>query len=190
MMHDFQEELAYSHSQSDEPWWDEVYTKAFPDLASVVDLRRDGWHQRAGRDRALVLTSGRTLYVDEKVRRSAYEDFLIEIWSIYPKGAEEPYGPVSGAVAGWARKPMDCDYIAYAIAPLKRCHLLQFASLRTAAQNNMRGWANLASKKIGGYRWVVAKNSRYDTVSIALPLEDLTTAMTVAMTITWTDKAA
>jgi hypothetical protein len=187
MIHDFQEKLAWSHSQSDEPWWDEVYTKAFPDLASTVDLRHDGWHQRAGRDRALILTSGRALYVDEKVRREAYEDFLTEIWSVYPIGSREPYKPAAGAVPGWARKPMDCDYIAYAIAPLKRCHLLPFPSLRTAVNNNLKGWIDMACKRIGGYRWVVAHNSKYDTISIVVPLEDLITAMSTAMTITWGD---
>jgi hypothetical protein len=188
MTHGFADQLAYSHSQADEPWWDQVYAQAFPDMATSVDLRHDGWHQKAGRDRAIVLTSGRALYVDEKVRKEDYPDILVEVWSVYPKDGQPPYSPPVppvGVVEGWARKALDCDYIAYALAPSQVCYLLPFPSLRAAVQNNLRGWIDLANRRVGGYRWVVAPNSRYDTIGIAVPPDDLTTAMTTSMTVRW-----
>jgi hypothetical protein len=78
-VHEFDERLAFSHGQSDQWWWEVVYRRAFPDMVSMVDLRADGWHQRAGRDRAVVLSSGRAVYVDEKVRNKSYRDIALEI---------------------------------------------------------------------------------------------------------------
>lgn len=136
-IHDFDERLAFSHDQSNQDWWEIVYRQAFPDMAAMVDLRHDGWHQRAGRDRGIVLSTGRTVYVDEKVRSEAYADIALEIWSQYPKGARPP------------------------------------------------GWMVSATSRSGGFRWVVAENGRYLSISIAVPLDVLRAAVTDAMTVTW-----
>lgn len=177
--------LRYSHSQADASWWDEVYRTAFPDMVTTVDLRHDGWHQKAGRDRAIVLSSGRVLYVDEKVRRNAYRDVALEIWSVYPKGSTAPYPPRDGAVPGWARKPLDCDFLAYAFVPTWTCYLLPFFTLRTLVARHERMFYGKATLNEDGYRWVVAHNDRYDTVSVAVPLSHLTALMTDAMTVAW-----
>lgn len=177
--------LRYSHSQADASWWDEVYRTAFPDMVTTVDLRHDGWHQKAGRDRAIVLSSGRVLYVDEKVRRNAYRDVALEIWSVYPKGARPPFPPKDGCVPGWARKPLDCDYLAYAFVPTQVCYLLPFFTLRAVVTQQARMFRDKATATEDGYRWVVANNSRYDTVSIAVPLDALLRMMNDAMTVTW-----
>lgn len=73
-VHDFNDQLAYSHSQADRSYWQEVYRQAFPDMRRTLDLRHDGWHQRAGRDRMVILSSGRTIFIDEKVRSKSYPD--------------------------------------------------------------------------------------------------------------------
>ena len=116
-VHDFGKQLDYSHHDERRLVWQEVYTRAFPDMAVCLDLRHDGWHQRAGRDRAVILTSGRMIYVDEKVRSQAYDDILIEVWSTYPRNGRAPFPPVPGANPGWGVKPLDCDFLAYAFEP-------------------------------------------------------------------------
>ena len=185
MIHDFADSLAYSHEQSDQPWWERVYRQAFPDFAAMVDLRDDGWHQRAGRDRALVLTSGRTVYVDEKVRSEAYRDVLLEVWSRYPKNGAPPYRPVPGAAPGWARKPLDCDWLAYAFVPARTCYLFPFLGVRAALEAHRRVWIDAATTKRGGFRWVISENATYNTVCIAVPTKALQDAIAEAMTVTW-----
>jgi len=41
--HNFADSLALSKSQSDAPWWLDVYREAFPDLHAAVYVQDDGW---------------------------------------------------------------------------------------------------------------------------------------------------
>jgi len=191
-VHSFDERLAYSQAQSDQPWWDVVYRRAFPDLLATADLRHDGWHQRAGRDRAIVLSSGRTIYVDEKVRERDYDDVLLEVWSRYPKSGEPPYPAkrrdgfdIAGTAAGWARKPLDCDWLAYAFEQSQVCYLLPFLGVRAALENQKLGWTQKATLRADGFRWVEAQNTNYKTISVAVPIDVLRTAINNALTISW-----
>lgn len=188
-VHDFGDSLEYSHRQSDQPWWADVYRRAFPDMVEMVDLRRNGWHQKAGRDRAVILSSGKPVYVDEKVRKGQWPDICVEIWSTYPKNAAPPYPTVPDAAPGWAAKPLDCDWLAYAFVPSATCYLFPFLGIRAAYERKGHVWADWASQKRGGFRWVVASNTRYDTVSIAVPIATLQAAVTNAMTVSWAEAA-
>lgn len=184
-VHDFGDRLRFSHSQADQPYWLEVYKQAFPDMVTCVDLRHDGWHQKAGRDRAIVLSSGKTIYVDEKVRAKAYEDILLEAWSTYPLDGEPPYPPRSGAVPGWATKAQDCDYLAYAFEPIQTCYMFPFLGVRAAWRKHCLTWRDKADIKEDGYRWVEALNSRYKTISLTVPISALNLYIQDALTISW-----
>lgn len=193
--HDFNRSLGYSHSQADEPYWQIVYKQAFPDMVSCIDLRHDGWHQKAGRDRAVILSSGRAVYVDEKVRRDAYDDVAVEVWSVYPEEGQRPWPPDDRAIPGWGRKPLDCEYLAYAFEATQTCHLFPFLGLRAAWEKHARTWIEKASVEEDGYRWVEAKNrrrngSRYWSVSIAVPIVTLRKYIEDALVVTWTEVAA
>lgn len=188
-VHDFERSLEYSHSQSDAPYWAEVYRQAFPDMVHILDLRHDGWHQRAGRDRAIILSSGRSVFVDEKVRSEAYEDILVEIWSTYPLNGSAPYLPVASAVPGWGAKPLDCDFLAYAFEPLRICYLFPFLGLRAAWEKHGAMWRGKATQKEGGFHWVPALNRRYKTICIAVPIRILQDCVTDAMTISWSGRS-
>lgn len=188
-VHDFAERLAYSHEQSDQPWWETVYRQAFPDFAAMLDLRQDGWHQRAGRDRAVTLTSGRTIWIDEKARSRAYDDVLVEIWSVYPKGGKAPYAPIGGAKPGWAREPKDCDWLAYAFVPTSTCYLFPFLGVRAAFEKYRVAWLDMATREAGGFRFASSPNRTYDTISIAVPISVLRAAIADAMTVTWSAAA-
>lgn len=166
-VHDFHESLARSAAQVDAPWWLEVYRTAFPDLASAVSVREDGWAQRGGIDRVLTLESGKTLTVDEKVRTKEYDDILLEYWSDERR-----------RVRGWVAKDLACDFIAYAFEQSGRCYLLPFQGLRRAWRDNCMTWVNT-------FRRIEAKNKGYTTVSVAVPTIELLNAVRDSMIVTW-----
>jgi hypothetical protein len=184
-VHGFDERLAYSHDQADAPWWPEVYRQAFPDMVHLLDLRHDGWHQRAGRDRAVILTSGRSVFIDEKVRSEAYDDILIEVWSRYPLGGSKPYRSIATAEPGWGVKPLDCDFLAYAFEPSRICFLFPFLGIRAAWAKHGSMWRGKATASEGGFRWIAARNQRYNTISIAVPTRILQECVNDALTVCW-----
>lgn len=185
-IHGFDEQLAYSHGQSDAPYWQQVYRRAFPDMETYIDLRHDGWHQRAGRDRAIVLKSGRMIYIDEKVRGADYDDLLIEVWSRYPKSGSQPYPPIpAGAVPGWGAEPKDCDFLAYAFELSQVCYLLPFLGIRAAWEKHGAMWRGKATSREGGFRWVLARNRTYNTISVAVPTKILQDCVNDALTVCW-----
>lgn len=184
-VHDFGERLAYSHSHADAPYWRDVYRQAFPDMKECIDLRHDGWHQRAGRDRAVILTTGRAVYIDEKVRSEQWQDIAIEVWSSYPLNGREPWLPADNAIPGWAAKPLDCDFLAYAFEPTCTCYLFPFLGIRAAWEKHGGMWRGKATNQEDGYQWIVALNKRYLTISIAVPISILRDCVNDALTICW-----
>lgn len=171
-VHSFHASLARSHAYSDAPWWLDVYRNAFPTLVGCHDMRADGWAQRGGMDRLLVLSSGKTLSVDEKVRERDWPDVLLEYWS-----DEEERAP------GWIAKDLACDFIAYAFVPSQTCLLLPFHQLRLAWQRHRKEW-------VAAHKQVRADNGRYTTVSVAVPKDELMRRVGEAMSISWRDDAA
>jgi hypothetical protein len=151
--HDFSASLAYSRQFEDAQWWADVYKKAFPSIDSMVSVREDGWAQRAGIDRILVLRSGKVIKIDEKVRSRDYPDFCLERWSDERR-----------QIPGWIQKPLDCDFIAYAFVQCGLCYLLPTLLLQHA-------WRNFGRKWIAEYQEIRAQNNGYVTVSIAVPRE-------------------
>lgn len=156
-MHKFSDSLAFSHEAEDLPIWKEVYKKAFPDMVEMVSHRADGWWQRAGIDRSLILSDSKQIKIDEKVRGrnkrtgKVYNDILLEYFSSFER-----------KTPGWVCKPLLADYIAYLIAPLGVCHLLPVIQLQSA-------WKRHGDKWRAEYRLIPAKNEGYTTHSIAVP---------------------
>ncbi|MCL2305325.1 MAG: hypothetical protein FWC43_08285 [Planctomycetaceae bacterium] len=165
--HDFQESLALSEAIADESWWEDVYRQAFPFFESMERVTGDTPEQRAGIDRIIHLREGGTIYIDEKVRHTDYDDVLLEIWS-----SEEH------RTWGWACKPLVCDYIAYVFLPSKRCYLFPFQQLQQALKNHWDDWGRT-------YPSVKAVNRGYTTSSIAVPILTLQQAMTEAGFVQW-----
>lgn len=177
VVHDFTECLDFSHQNADEPWWEQVYHHAFPNLAAMVDVRADGWAQRAGIDRRLCMSNGTTVTVDEKVRRKDYGDIALERWS--DERRRKP---------GWVQKDLACDYIAYAVVPSTVCYLLPVKSLQVVWRCHGRRWIELAhASSANGYSIVSAHNRGYITQSIAIPPAVLLNALRDHMVIRWDD---
>lgn len=168
LANDFNRQLTWSEAASGEPFWDAVYRKAFPDLVNHMQCKGDTTSQRLGIDRAIHLSSGKTLYVDEKKRDKDYGDMLLEYISVDRTGAP-----------GWIEKDLQIDYLAYAIMPTHRCYLFPWAMLRRAWLYYKDAW--LADPK--KYRRIEAQNVGYKTLSIAVPLKELRTAVYTAAMI-------
>ena len=157
MTHNFADSLAKSHTASDMPFWEEYYKKFFPTMIAFLDHRQDGNHQRQGIDRSVILANGKRYWIDEKVRfknaktGKVYEDIALEEWSNEER-----------KILGWAEKPLLCDYIAYAIAPLGKCYLLPVEQMQAAWLKNKAIWKNK-------YQEIRAINQSWITVSWGIP---------------------
>lgn len=132
MIHDFKECLEFSHGASDLPIWKQIYESMFPGCV-MVDHRQDGYHQRAGIDRSLILPNSKQVFVDEKVRRKVYPDIALEFLHVGDNGKTWP---------GWVCKSLLADYIAYAIAPLGKGYLLPVLPLQAAFLLHGDAWRN------------------------------------------------
>lgn len=179
VVHDFGESLRASHEQANAPFWIPTYRKAFPTMASAVCVRDDGWAQRGGVDRVLTLSCGRRVTIDEKVRAKDYGDILLERWSNYER-----------KTPGWIVAPLLCDYIAYAVLPIRQCYLLPTLELQRAWRERGPDWAEKAKSGTSGYRICRAKNSHYETISIAVPVDQLFSAIRDSMIVSWTEAEA
>jgi hypothetical protein len=126
-------------------------------------VREDGWAQRGGVDRVLTLACGRTYTVDEKIRTADWPDILLE-----QSSDEQRRKP------GWVQKPLACDSIAYAYAPLVICFLLPVAPLQRAWRQHGRSWLKLSGTRR-------ATNPGYVSVSVPVPRGVLVHSMAEAM---------
>lgn len=166
-IHDFHKDLAASQALADEPWWEQMYRKAFPSLLLMSPVLPDGWAQRAGIDRVLTLDSGKILCIDEKVRYQDYGDILLEVWSNEEKG-----------MLGWMEKELATDYIAYVVKPSRKCYMLPYRLLRDTWQRYRNEWWQSCEIKR-------AKNKNYTTVSVAVPVETLQKGMLNTLLVNW-----
>ena len=139
--------------------WGEIYKAAFPDMVAMIDQRHDGWHQRAGIDRQIVLKSTKVISVDEKVRAKDYGDFALEFLS-----DERRKTP------GWVCKSLIADYIAYAVIPIGKCFLLPVLQLQSA----WRKYAGIWTKK---YKCRKAVNEDWVTWFCCVPYDTVYSAI-------------
>jgi len=160
-VHDFEDSLQRSHEAHDLPIWEEMYRQTFPDMIAMHDHREDGYWQRAGIDRSIILKSSKQILVDEKVRGRnrktgrIYRDIAIEYVSNNRTDAP-----------GWAEKELAADYIAYAIAPLGLGYLLPVLQFQAAWRRHKEEWLKRFPNKI-------AANNGYDTLFCPVPVKVL-----------------
>lgn len=115
--------------------------------------------QYLGIDRVVYLSSGKTLYVDEKLREQVYSDILLEYLSNDATGSP-----------GWIEKDLLIDYMAYAFLPNRRCYLFDWRMLR-------RAWRHFKDEWMAFYDHCPAKNPGYTTWSLAVPTRVLLKAV-------------
>jgi hypothetical protein len=166
----FEDDLEFSLEASKEEFWQAVYRKAFPNLMGtelVTDLER----QKEGIDRAIYLSNGNVLWVDEKVRRKEYNDILLEHTS-----------NVQRCTLGWMEKDLAIDYLAYGFLTSKRCYLFPWPMLRRAWLRFRVVWRHKYTDTIPGTT-VIPGRGAYMTHSVAVPIDVLQRAVTTAAII-------
>lgn len=165
IIHDFNKQLQFSEAASDEPFWDAIYRKAFPGLVNHMLCSGDVRSQRLGIDRSILLSSGKTLYIDEKKRREDWPDILLEYISVDTTGAP-----------GWIEKELQIDYLAYAFMQSKRVYLYDWLMLR-------RAWLHYRDDWKREHKVISAQNNGYKTLSLAVPIAVVNSAVSAARII-------
>ncbi len=161
MIHKFASSLAESHAAADLPCWEEMYRKAFPNFAAMVDHREDGPHQRNGIDRSVILSNAKQVLIDEKIRGRnkitgiVYSDIALEYLS-----------DTDRKTPGWVCKPLLADYIAYAIGPIGKGYLLPVIQLQSA-------WKKHGNEWIRDYKRIRSQNDGWLTTSVGVPVDVL-----------------
>ena len=156
---DFMERRNWGDSDTDDPFWDGVYRKAFPNLVNHMATVGDHASQRMGIDRIILLANGRTVYIDEKKREKEYGDILLEYISVDTTGAP-----------GWIEKDLAIDYLAYAFINSGRCYLFSWPLLRQA-------WAVYGERWKAAYSPVCGANRGYKSYSLPIPIPTLQRAI-------------
>ena len=167
-LHSFARSLARAQAYADLPLWEQVYRQAFPTFATMYALRRDGWAQRGGLDRLVILESGKTLWIEEKLRERDYADILLEYYSDRDR-----------KVPGWIAQDLACDYLAYAFLPSGRCYLLPFQPLRHCWQQYRRQWVQRYGPPIE------AQNEGDVSVGVAVPIAVVLAALSQMLVVSW-----
>ena len=152
-VHRFKERLQFSQDHRNEPFWQAVYEKAFPNMEFAMPVTEKSQGQYLGIDRVIYLNSGKTLYVDEKLREKVYSDILLEYLS-----NDRTQAP------GWMEKDLLIDYMAYAFLPIQKCYLFDWQMLK-------RTWKYYRNIWIKEFGTVTAKNQGYNTLSVPVPTE-------------------
>lgn len=154
-LNNFKEDLEFSHKAEDLSIWAEIYNNAFPGNHGFTNERENGQVQYLGIDRTVILSSGKAIYIDEKVRRKNYGDILLEYISNDKTKSK-----------GWAEKPLFCDYISYAILENGMCYLLPVPQLQKVWLENKDKWLKLYGTK-------TAPNQYYNTLNCPIPIDVL-----------------
>jgi hypothetical protein len=159
-INDFRTDLAWSHNVNHDKAFDDFYWDVFGHLGlKSIERVEDMRLQRLGADKILHFMSGRRHYIDEKKRRSNWQDILIEHYSNWEK-----------KIPGWVEKPCLTDYIVYGFVNSNLVYLLPFLPLCMAWHTHKEGW-------IERFTYVPARNAGYTTYSVPVPPAVLLTAM-------------
>ena len=154
IINDFKADLKYS---MEDEMFNNFYLREFPNVREIK-TEKDIKKQFKGIDKTLVFDSGLEITIDEKKRRVDYGDILLELLSNKETGRK-----------GWLYTAQ-CDYIAYAVMPIKTIYFLPMILLKMAWWENRVKWEKRYEKK-------EAKNKGYTTVSIPIPTNVLLNAI-------------
>jgi len=157
---DFREDLKYSEQAGEESFWQEVYQKAFADMVFALPVKGNIQSQHLGIDRVIHLSSGKTIYIDEKKRRGEWDDIALEY---------RHEGPNYKA-HGWMNKKLLIDYLAYAFMPTKTVYLLDWLLLKRAWFSQGKLWFEMGKNKKSGFFISEAPNKNYTTYSVCVPI--------------------
>ena len=162
----FRTDRQYAIDQSADAMWEALYRASFPTFASMEYVEHDGWAQRAGIDRLVILTSGRVLTIDEKIRRPKYahkNDVFLEYRHIRSSTGRREQG--------WIAKDLACDYVAYGWETRPDVLLLPWHQLRKAWSDHRVAWLEKYPRERPD------KGEGFTTEGACVPIQELIDAM-------------
>jgi len=188
-VHGFLEREVYSQRLSDEAGWQALYRRIWPDLIDAIPVAGGPSSlQRQGVDRVVRLPNGRSITIDEKKRDVDFGDMLVEVYSrcSWDPFCERLSDLPADRKIGWTLDPTKvCDYVAYAILPAAKVHMLPFDLLRRAARRRINEW------RLRPGAWPkVARSSglhggEWSTLNLAVPWDVLWAAMRAESESAW-----
>ena len=134
MSYSFPQRLSWAIEYSKDPIWEKIYRSYFPTVLTITNhYLHSGPHQQQGIDRALELSNGSRITIEEKIRKSGPEraDFLIEFENIGKNGNKTP---------GWVEKPLTCDYLMFHYKDSQESYLFPWPLMQQAWWQNKAAW--------------------------------------------------
>lgn len=154
-INDFDEDLKYSLEAKKNEDFNNFYRLHFPVLKiKPITFEEYPQAQLNGIDKLIYLTNGKIIRIDEKVRRTAYPDYALELISNTKTGA-----------LGWLYK-CKSDYIMYYKEPIKEATILPYPLLVSVWVKNKDIW-------LKEYEIRTAHNKGYDSLFIPIPSDVL-----------------
>lgn len=185
--HSFKERNRYAATSKAALVWEPFYRAAFPGFAAFAELPAErSTAQLLGIDHVVVLTSGKELRIDTKIRDRVYQnDVLLEYLSDEDRAAP-----------GWIEKDLAIDFLAVVWEPSHKGMLLPWEQLRRAWLDHGREWvtkgregiqdpAPVFHKGADGFGHTVANNREGDrtwrTLAVCVPTRVLANAVRDAL---------
>ena len=154
-MNNFNIDLKYSLEARDNELFDNFYHRIFPGI-DHIDFVEDLKTQKQGIDKIIYFKSGNKFTLDEKKRRTNYDDIAIEYEHTFDNGEIK---------RGWIYKTT-CDYIIYAIMPLNIVFVLPTILLK-------RVWYLHSKYFLDTFKKSPAQNKGYKSWNVFIPSEIL-----------------
>jgi len=150
----------------------------WPNVSEIVYSKEHSKEDRSGVDCTVYFNDNTSTTIDYKIRRSYYDDILLEEWSNCHFNWQSKQ-VIKGNSIGWALdESKSCEWILYAkIPPNKQpeFYFYRFNLLLNAFKSNITTWKN--SSKC--FYPKAAFNHKYTTVSIAVPHDILDNAIAI-----------
>lgn len=147
-------------------FWGDVYRMALPGF-TIGPPVQDTAKQSLGIDRYITSPLGEVYAVEEKHRRSWYDDFALEHEHVYDDGRTVP---------GWMEKRLECDLLIYGMmsGPRRRATVFRYSEVKSAWDDNHVDWIKAAKAEVGGFAYKISKeNYSYKTSNVCVPCETL-----------------
>lgn len=151
----FNIDLIYSLEERDNELFENFYYRIFPGIEKI-EFCEDKETQLKGIDKIIYFKSGNKFTIDEKKRRTTYDDIAIEYEHIFNNG---------NRTKGWIYKTK-CDYIIYAIMPLNIVFVLPTILLK-------RVWYLHSKYFLDTFKKAYSKNHNYRSWNVFIPSEIL-----------------
>jgi hypothetical protein len=166
VMNNFKEDLEFAETGKNDPFWKEVFKKAFPNMTECMrNTKGKCKSQQDGVDWIIYLENHKTITADAKLRREQWKDIALEYISNDRKNTP-----------GWMEKDLCIDYLAYGFFNVKTVYLFDWRMLKRAWDHYKEIWKKQ-------YQNIKALNEGYRTHSVCVPIDVLITKASLASII-------